>query len=73
MTDDLLTVAQAAQRLGLTVRAINAAIKRGTLPASKPPYTLGTRTPWLIRPDDLAAYVAARAHRGKPGRKRKEG
>lgn len=49
-SEELLTLRQAAARVGLTDSALRHAIRRGRLPAVK----LGRD--WLVRPSDLDAY-----------------
>jgi excisionase family DNA binding protein len=49
-----LTAAEAATRLGITLRAIQQAAKRGRLKARRHGMA------WLIMPNDLAKYAASR-------------
>lgn len=55
---EYITCPQAAERLGVTTRAIQQAIQRGKLPAFK----MGRL--WRIREDDAALYVRRRWRRG---------
>lgn len=61
---DLLTVAETAEELGLTVRGIQARLKRGALRGVRPSPRI-----WLVPRDEVEAWK----DRGKmkPGRPRK--
>lgn len=63
MTDDMLTTQRAAERLGISVRRVQALIKSSQLPATK----LGRD--WVIRADDLEAFAKLPRHTGRPGKK----
>jgi excisionase family DNA binding protein len=52
-SDELLTVAEAAQRARHSPKTIYRAIRAGTLRASKP------ASRWRIRPDDLGRWLSA--------------
>lgn len=52
--DELLTVADAAAALGISDRAVRAAIKRGTLQATR---GTGRNAPWLIPQAEVDAYT----------------
>lgn len=56
---ELLTLAQAAERAGLSPHTLRAQIKNGVLPA-----TLAGKT-YLVTADDLAVYVET--HKGRHG------
>lgn len=58
-----LTLAEAAERTGLSPRTLRAQIKRGVIPA-----TLMGKT-YIVRAEDLEGYL--RDHAGKPGRSAK--
>lgn len=55
MTDDLLTAAQAAQRLGLSLRQVQDLAKEGRLPAIRP------GKEWLFRAAEIDALPARRS------------
>jgi excisionase family DNA binding protein len=59
---DLLTVAEAADELGITRRQVLRWIKSGRLRARKLP---GHTSPWLIRREELDAVLAS-IEGGKP-------
>lgn len=58
----LLTLTEAAARLGLTKHALQVAIWRGRLPATR--HGTGKRAAWYVAPSDVDAY--AREHRRGP-------
>jgi excisionase family DNA binding protein len=58
-----ITVAQAAQLSGLTMRHISRLLRDGTIPGIKPGHD------WLVKPSALMEYL--RQER-RPGRKRAE-
>jgi excisionase family DNA binding protein len=58
MPGDLLTVAEVAERLGVTTGAVLDWIKRGEIRASN----LGGRAGWRIRPQDVEAFLDARSN-----------
>jgi excisionase family DNA binding protein len=60
MTDDLLTTAEAATRLGLSAPRIRQLVLAGRLPATK------HGRDWLIKTEDLA-QLERRAYRRGPG------
>ena len=58
--DQMFTVSQAAEEIGVTSSALLKAIWRGRVPATR----LGSQ--WIIRYDDLMAYKNTRHHGGHP-------
>jgi predicted ArsR family transcriptional regulator len=61
------TVAQAAERLGISTNAVRKAIKKGRLSAAKGKYTVErtikrTLTGYLVSDKDLAKYQVSERH-----------
>lgn len=61
----MLTVKQAADKLGVSRRAVRAALGRGTLAGERS--GTGERASWLVSPDSLERYAQRRAERGADG------
>lgn len=57
---DLLSVAQAAERLGLTEHGVRYLIRRGTLPATR------ISGVWTLRPADVERVAQQRPAVGRP-------
>lgn len=61
MSTPLLTVADIAERLGISTRLVHDELRRKHLRGSKLPGKAG----WRITEDDLQRYIDARANLGK--------
>jgi excisionase family DNA binding protein len=62
--DDWLTVAAAAERFRVNRERLERAARKGTLPATK--LGDGRTMPWLVKADDVAAYLAQNRPGPKP-------
>lgn len=62
--EDVLTLEEASERIGVAVSTLRRQARDGVLRASRKGYT------WLVTFEEIDRY--AREHKGKPGRKRKE-
>jgi len=67
--EELLTVGQAAARLGVRREAIHQAIRDGRLPAVRQAVLSRPQPIYLIQPADVAAYAARQAGRKRRGPK----
>ena len=66
-----VSVRQAAERLGISQRAVTSLIALGELPAFNVSLRTASRPRWKILPEALEAFIARRTHKAAAPRRRR--